>query len=179
MRVSRMLVVLLGCFFGAGSAAGQSACAGGRALTAKERIALREIQARIDESVEADEAKDVTAKMRHMTPDATVQLLDGNVLNRKETEAGTRRDYDWILAVSDETRVQVTCIELHGKEATVSTDQRFVRMVPDRKDGSPHELITTMKHRETWVYNDGGWLNKHTVELERGPIYLDGQPFTP
>ncbi|MGB9236537.1 MAG: hypothetical protein WCC04_19180 [Terriglobales bacterium] len=57
----------------------------------------------------------------------------------------------------------------------VVTDQHFVRTVPDRKDDSPHELATNVKHRETWVYTRDGWLTKQIEELAQGPTYLDGQ----
>ena len=151
----------------------------GGPLSAQEHIALREIEARIQESVEADEAKDVDSKMRGMAADATNKLLDGTILDRKQIEEGVRRDYDWILSVSDETRVSVTCLNLKGTTAIVCTSQRFVRMVPDRKDGSPHELITSITHREVWVYSGDRWLNKHIEELKRGPTYLDGEPYEP
>jgi hypothetical protein len=55
------------------------------------------------------------------------------------------------------------------------TNQHFVRTVPDRKDGSPHELITNVTHRETWVYTAAGWLTERIEELHQAPTYLDGK----
>ena len=86
-----------------------------------------------------------------------------------------KRDADWTLAVSDQTTIKIECLQLKGKEAVVVTNQRFVRTVPDRKDGSPHELITSVTHRETWVYTAHGWLTKRIEELKQGPTYLDGK----
>jgi hypothetical protein len=79
------------------------------------------------------------------------------------------------LSVSDQTTIRIECLELNGKETVLVTDQHFVRTVPDRKDGGPHELITNVKHRETWVYTEAGWLTKRVEELKQGPTYLDGK----
>ena len=48
-------------------------------------------------------------------------------------------------------------------------------MVPDRRDGSPHELITNVTHPEACVYTADGWLTKWIEELKPGPTYLDGK----
>ncbi len=153
----------------------QNPCARTSPLTDQERLVREEIQSRIDESIEADEAGDVAAKLHYAAPDLTVKLVDGTVLDRKQVEEGMKRDSDWILSVSDQTTIRIECIELKGKEAVLITDQHFVRTVPDRKDGSPHELITNVKHRETWVYTKAGWLTKRVDELQQGPTYLDGK----
>ncbi len=153
----------------------QSPCARTAPLTDQERFVLHEIQLRIDESVEASEAQDLAAKMHYAAPDLTLKLVDGTILDRKQIEAGMKRDSDWILAVSDQTTIKIECIELKGTEAVLFTDQHFVRTVPDRKDGSPHELITNATHRETWIYAKGGWLTKRIDELKQGPTYLDGK----
>ena len=88
-----------------------------------------------------------------------------------------KRDADWTLVVSDQTEVKIECFELKGKSAVLVTDQHFVRTVPDRKDGSPHQLITNVEHLETWVYTEAGWLTKRIDELKQGPTYLDGKPY--
>lgn len=134
-----------------------------------------EIQSRIDESMEAAEANDFSAKVHYFAPDLTLKLVDGTVLDRKQLEEGMKRDAEWTLAVSDQTTVKIECFELKGKEAVVVTDQHFVRTVPDRKDGSPHELVTNVTHRETWVYTAAGWLTRRIEELKQGPTYLDGK----
>jgi ketosteroid isomerase-like protein len=144
-------------------------------LTDQEHFVRDEIQSRIDESVEAAEAKDVAAKMHYFAPDLTLKLVDGTVLDRKQIEEGMKRDTDWTLSVSDQTTIRIECLELKGKETVLVTDQHFVRTVPDRKDGSPHELVTNVKHRETWVYTEAGWLTKRVEELKQGLTYLDGK----
>jgi hypothetical protein len=150
-------------------------CPGTSALTDQERFVRDEIQSRIDESIEAAEANDLPARMHYFASDLTLRLVAGTVLDRKQIEAGMKRDSDWILSVSDQTAVRIECIELKGTEAIVDTDQHFVRTVPDRKDGSPHELITNVKHRETWVYTRAGWLTRRIEEVKQGTTYLDGK----
>jgi ketosteroid isomerase-like protein len=153
----------------------QNPCTRTTPLTDQEHFVRDEIQSRIDESIEAAEAKDVAAKMHYFAPDLTLKLVDGTVLDRKQIEEGMKRDTDWTLSVSDQTTIRIECLELKGKVTVLVTDQHFVRTVPDRKDGSPHELITNVKHRETWVYTEAGWLTKRVEELKQGPTYLDGK----
>jgi hypothetical protein len=148
-------------------------------LTAQERIAQRDIQSRIDETIEADQAKDFEAKVRYFSPDFTLRLVDGSVISREETEKDLKRDMDWILSVSDLTTTKVECFQLEGTEAAAITNQHYVRTVPDRKDGSPHELITDVTHWETWIYTPSGWMVKTIVVLKQGPIYLDGELYEP
>ena len=165
-------IVLL---FSAAAGFAQVPCARTSPLTDQEHFVREEIQSRINESIEAAEAKDLAAQMHYAAPDLTVTLVDGTVLDRKQLEEGMKRDSDWTLSVSDQTTIKIECIELKGKQAVLVTDQHFVRTVPDRKDGSPHELITNVKHRETWVYTKAGWLTERVVELKQGDTYLDGK----
>ena len=165
-------IVLL---LGAATGFGQGLCVRNSPPTDQERYVREEIQSRIDESIEAAEAKDLAAQMHYAAPDLTVTLVDGTVLDRKQLEEGMKRDSDWTLSVSDQTTIKIECIELKGKQAVLVTDQHFVRTVPDRKDGSPHQLVTNVKHRETWVYTKAGWLTERIVELKQGPTYLDGK----
>jgi hypothetical protein len=159
----------------AGAAIAQNPC--GRAVqpTDQERIVQRDIQERIDESIEAAEADDLPARAHYFAPDLTLKVVDGTILDRKQVEAGMKRDSDWILSVSDKTSITIDCLELKGTLAILLTNQHFVRTVPDRKNGSPHELITNATHRETWVYTRSGWLTEKIEELRQGPTYLDGK----
>jgi hypothetical protein len=155
----------------------QNPCARAAQLTDQERFVQREIQERIDESIEAAEANDLSAKTHYFAPGLTLKLVDGTVLDRKQLEEGMKRDSEWMLSVSDQTSVTIECLEMKGSEAVLITDQHFVRTVPDRKDGGPHELITNAKHRETWAYTKAGWLTERIEELNQGPTYLDGRLF--
>jgi len=147
--------------------------------TAQELVARREIQERNNQTIEADEAKDVEAATHFNTPDYTVKNLDGTVNTLQDVKKGIKEGYDYLYAVSDKTHINIDCLIIHGNEASVYINQHFVRTVPARRDGSPHELITNITHRETWVYTAQGWLRKHIDELQRGPAFLDGQPFNP
>jgi hypothetical protein len=54
-----------------------------------------------------------------------------------------------------------------------------IRTIPDGNDGSPHEVITSITHREKWVRTKDGWVGKRVEEIEQGPTYLDGEPYNP
>lgn len=174
-----VLLAAVGCACFGARAAAQTPCERGRELSAQERIARRDIQERIDESVEADVAGDAEAGARGLADDFTVRLLDGTTLDRRQFLEGSMEQKAGLLMVSDRTRVVIDCLTLRGAEATVYTTQRYVRYMPDRKDGSPHEVITHMTHRETWVFTREGWKVRHIEELRRGPTLLDGQPYNP
>lgn len=155
------------------------AAGGSSQPTAQVMIARREIQQRIDQTIEADEAKDVSAAMHFDTTDFAVKNRDGSVSARADVRKGIQQGYDWFYAVSDKTRVNIDCLTLKGNEASVYINQHFVRTIPDRNDNSPHELITNVTHRETWVYTGQEWLRKYIEELQGGPIFLDGQRYNP
>ncbi len=142
-------------------------------------IARRDIQRAIDQGLEADLAKDAKARVHNDADVVTIKDLDGKISTYTKANASqlgaSENNYQGILRVSDDTNIRIECLTLKGKEAIVYTNQHFVRHVPDRKDGSPHELITNIIHRETWIFTDQGWKVKHIEELERGNTYLDGK----
>ena len=184
MMKKQILMVAFVAFASVGFRASVSAvalppCPQGRVLSAQERITQRDIQERIDESIEADLAKDSEAAAHNLTDDFTVKLLDGTVLNRQQFLEGNKEQKDNLLMVSDRTRITIDCLTLKGIVATVYTNQHYVRYMPDRKDGSPHEVITNITHREIWVFTGEGWKVKHVEELQRGVTLLNGQPYNP
>lgn len=147
----------------------------------QEAIARRDIQRKINRGIEADIAKDADARSLIEAADLTVKKLDGTIYRGKDTAqiGAATNNYQGILRISDATKITVECLTLKGKEAFVYTNQHFVRYVPDRKDESPHEVITNIIHHETWIFTEQGWKVKYIEELERGDTYLDGKLYTP
>lgn len=143
----------------------------------QETIAKRDIQRQINHSINADIAKDADARSSIETGDLTIRELDGKVYMKESAEqiGASANNYQGILRISDNTKIKIECLTLKGKEAIVYTNQHFVRYVPDRKDESPHEVITNIIHRETWVFTEQGWKVRYIEELERGNTYLDGK----
>jgi hypothetical protein len=88
----------------------QNPCTRTIPLTDQEHFVRAEIQSRIDESIEAAEAKDLAAKMHYFSPDLTLMLVDGTVLDRKQIEEGMKRDTDLTLSVSDQTTIRIECL---------------------------------------------------------------------
>jgi ketosteroid isomerase-like protein len=183
----RVLVgLILAILLGASAPAVRPAAAGSTAgasregvQTAQGRIAQRDIQEAINQWLEFSEARDLDAVARAMTPDFALQLLDGTVLNRQQVLDGMRQEWASVLRVSDETSITVERLELLGPQATVYTRQHYVRYMPSRKDGSPHEVITNVRHRETWVFTEKGWISKRVEEIEQGETLVDGEPYQP
>ena len=146
----------------------------------QEKIAVRDIQRLINQGLEADEAKDAAASNHNPAADFTLKDLDGKIWTLAEMQGNkgaASTNYEGIIKVSDKSWIKIEALTLKGSEAIVYTNQHFVRYLPDRKDGSPHEVITNIIHREIWVFGEQGWQLKHIEELERGKTYLDGEIF--
>ena len=153
-------------------------------LSPAERIAWREIQERIDRMSHGEEAKDVKAAMHFMADDYTLYTLsdkdspNGKVINRQQIAVYKKQNLDSLYSTSPETHTDIESLSMKGNVATVIIHQHYVRVIRGG-DGSPHEVRTSVRHRETWIYSERGWLQKSVQELERGPIFLDGQPYNP
>jgi hypothetical protein len=176
------------------STAGTSACGGSdreriaqtqlASLTPAERMAWREIQERIDRMSHGEEAKDLNAAMLFMADDYTLYTLpdrdspQGKVINRQQIAVYKKQNLDSLYSTSPETHTDIESLTMKGNAATVMTYQYYVRVIRGG-DGSPHQAITSVRHKETWIYTERGWLQKSVQELERGPIFLDGQPYKP
>lgn len=176
------LFVGISCIIGTGTTLAQTGGGnqGKPRLTAQEQIVQRDIQEVIDQEIEEFGAKDLAAVSRQMPQDFTIQLIDGTTLNREQVIHGMQEDLNSVLSIDvDRTYTRIECLTLRGKEATVYTTQQYVRTIPDRKDGGPHEVITSVRHRETWAYGKDGWVAKRVQEIEQGPTYLDGELYDP
>jgi ketosteroid isomerase-like protein len=153
-------------------------------LTPAERLAWREIQERIDRMSHGEEAKDLNAAMHFMADDYTLNTLpdkdspNGKVIDRRQIAVYKKQNRDSVYSTSPETHTDIESLSTKGNLATVVIHQHYVRVIRGG-DGSPHEVRTSVRHRETWIYSQRGWLQKNVQELERGPIFLDGQPYHP
>ncbi|HEX6095497.1 MAG TPA: alpha/beta fold hydrolase [Thermoanaerobaculia bacterium] len=137
--------------------------------------AQREIQAAIDSSIEADQRRDLAARLDLITPDFEVVTLDGRVLRRADVERGIAEFHKSTIAFSPATRTAVEKVSVRGDVATVLTNQHLVRMVRGPA-GSPVERISNIRHRETWVRTPGGWKTKRVEETGQGPVTVAGAP---
>jgi len=153
-------------------------------LTPAERLAWREIQERIDRMSHGEEAKDLNAAMHFMADDYTLYTLpdkgspSGKAIDRQQIAVYKKQNLDSLYSTSPETHTDIESLSMKGNVATVVIHQHYVRVIRGG-DGSPHEVRTSVRHRETWIYSERGWLQRSVRELERGPVFLDGQPYNP
>jgi ketosteroid isomerase-like protein len=153
-------------------------------LSPAELMAWREIQERIDRMSHGEEAKDLNAAMHFMADDYTLYTLpdkespNGKVINKQQIAVYKKQNLDSLYSTSPETHTDIESLSMKGNIATVIIHQHYVRVIRGG-DGSPHKVRTSVRHRETWEYTERGWLQKSVQELERGPIFLDGQPYNP
>jgi ketosteroid isomerase-like protein len=153
-------------------------------LTPAERLAWREIQERIDRMSHGEEAKDLNAAMHFMADDYTLYTLpdkdspQGTVINRQQIAVYKRQNLDSLYSTSPETHTDIESLSMKGNMATVVIHQHYVRVIRGG-DGSPHEARTSVRHREMWIYTERGWLQKSVYQLDKGPIFLDGQQYNP
>jgi hypothetical protein len=153
-------------------------------LSPAERLAWREIQERIDRMSHGEEAKDLNAAMHFMADDYTLNTLpdkespNGKVINKQQMAVYKKQNLDSLYSTSPETHTDIESLSMKGNIASVVIHQHYVRVIRGG-DGSPHEARTSVQHRETWIYTERGWLQKSVQELERGPVFLDGQPYNP
>jgi hypothetical protein len=73
----KLIVTVAMALFATTTGLAQTSCARSAQLTDQQRIVQREIQERIDESLEAAEARDFTAGIHYFTPNLTLKLADG------------------------------------------------------------------------------------------------------
>ena len=153
-------------------------------LTAAERLAWTEIQDRIDRMSHGEEAKDIKAAMHFMADDYTLLTLpdkdsaSGKSINKQQIAVYKRQNLDSLYSTSPETHTDIESLSMKGNVATVVVHQYYVRTIRGG-DSTPHEARTSVRHRETWIYSNRGWLQKTVQELERGPIFLDGELYKP
>lgn len=157
-------------------------------LSPAEQMAWDEIQERIDTMSEGEEANDLNAAMEYIADGFTLYELvekesdrhlkevKTKVLTREQIEQYKKENLASLYSTSDETKTFIENLSIAGNLATVTTNQHYVRVMRGG-DGSPHQAITNVRHREVWIYTERGWLQKSIQEIKRGPTLLDGKPY--
>lgn len=134
----------------------------------------RDIQSRIDASIEADRRKDLAARMALFTADVTIELLNGQVLTRAQLEQSIAGFHQSTVAIGPRTHTTIESIDLRGDTAILETQQHLERTTFGDQ-GEPVDRLSNIRHRETWV-KTAGWKVRHVEELEQGEVTVDGKP---
>jgi hypothetical protein len=172
-RRALLLVLALGACSSPPPAVARTAAAD--SLTPWLDAARTEVQAALDQMVEARRRHDVEGAMALRAPDATMVRDNGTRLDRAQLDELLRASDRRVLDISADSRVTIDRIEswspprpwTSDEEAVlvVRTTQRFVRTVMGEGSGLPQQLDTTTPHRETWRRTPEGWLQVEVVEL--------------
>ncbi len=138
-----------------------------------------EIEAVIQQGVEATRNEDIDLYMKGIPDDFHVEEDDGSITTKEQMRKNALRDW----AVIDETlnlTITITKLEINAAcdQAIVFTDQRWERVMRRPDDSGTDVILTTQKHRELWRKTTEGWLNEDIEELG-GEIFVNGEPYTP
>src|SRR5437763_805517 len=91
----------------------------------------------------------------------------GISINKQQIAVYKRQNLDSLYSTSPETHTDIESLSMKGNVATVVVHQYYVRTIRGG-DSTPHEARTSVRHRETWIYSNRGWLQKNVQEMERG-----------
>lgn len=69
--------------------------------------------------------------------------------------------------------VRIDSVSARGDTGVILNTQRFERTVRDSA-GAPHQVVSSVRHRETWVRTAAGWGARFVEEISRPVVYVDG-----
>jgi hypothetical protein len=153
----------------AGTAAAES-------LTPWLDAARQEVQAALNQIVDARRRHDVDGAMALRADDVVFVREDGTRLDRAQMDELLRESDRRTLDIGEESAVVIDRIESWSPPRpwasevpavlVVRTTQRFVRTVMGESGGLPRQVDTTTRHRETWRRGAQGWRQVEVVEVE-------------
>jgi len=152
-----------------------SACAGPHVRDLPS--AKKSIEASLQRTAQATQAKDIEAYMAEIPQDFVINDESGEVITRDQQRKNILRDWSIIPRTISLTNV-VESIDLNGNVAIVTTTQRWERLMLQRDQKSTDHVVTTQKHRETWRHTPKGWFAYEIDELG-GDIFVNGKPYKP
>lgn len=137
------------------------------------------IDTEIQKGVRATIDEDIDAYLDGVPDDYRIVEDDGSITDKETLRANALRDW----AIIDETRelsvsIEAIVVAPLCEEATVTTAQRWARMMRRRDDSGSDHVLTTQEHEERWRYRNGRWYNYEVKELG-GEIFINGVPYSP
>ena len=170
-----VMTILFSCETKTTSSPGSSDC--------DELKARREIEQVIRQAKDCNQRKDIECFINSF--DSTF-VLESNELadtNRVILKDTIKKDVlrDWsIIAKMYEVEQWIDSFHLVSPDtAIVYTDQFYHRsFTKPRNLPGEDDVVSTQKHRETWIRRKDGWKQSRVKELG-GAIYVNGMPYNP
>lgn len=125
--------------------------------------ALRAIQAAYTGHVTALRRKDIDAERKFYTPDLTVSMPDGTVMNRHQAMASRQDDFRHIRSIR-KWAIQIRRIRIVDDKAFVLVRERISLSLADGS-GHCYRLEDTAFSRDTWTRTKAGWKMARSVVL--------------
>lgn len=142
----------------------------------------REITAAIDRAAVANQTKDIDAFMatfdRTFVLDSNRPDDRGRVIDKTAIKADTLRDWSIITQILEVKTWIERMGEVTDDRAVVYTNQRYHRIMKQRRGYEEDDVVTTQRHEETWVRRPEGWKVARVKELG-GDIFVNGAPYHP
>jgi ketosteroid isomerase-like protein len=157
-------------------AASLSACAATQMNPerAAEASVQAEIQARINEGLDATRAGDTQKFLARLPADFVIERPDGSITTREQLAqrmAGRAQNPPETISLA----VDIERLDLAGDQATVMTAQRWERLVRRPGEEKPRHVISTQRHEELWGRRNGRWEGYRIKELG-GTLTINGVP---
>ena len=149
-------------------------------LTASAGLALAdvksEIQAVTNKFLKAYKTRDLKAIEKMCTPDFKYKVLNGQVMNLKQSLDMMKAEFSMMPEPAAMT-MKVDKVRSRGNIAVAETSGSFKGKMPG-PDGKMHVMAGTGKSRQTYVKTAGGWKTKMVEEVSQ-KMTMDGRPFDP
>lgn len=103
----------------------------------------------------------------------------GRTITLDSLRADILRDWS-IVDTMYEVEQWIDSLQLHGADTAIVYTNQFYHRTFHRPNGKPgtDDVVTTQKHRETWLRRSAGWKQSRVRELG-GSVYVNGRPYNP
>jgi len=151
------------------------------AYTCESLKAKAEIEKVIAQNKDCNRRKDIDCFMTSFDSSFVLESNESADKNRTILKDSIRKDIlrDWsIINTMYEVKQWIDSFQLVTADtAIVYTDQFYHRTFkkPEFQEGED-DVVTTQKHRETWIRRADGWKQSRVKELG-GAIYVNGKPY--
>lgn len=140
-----------------------------------------EILSVIKQSKNCNKRKDIDCFMSSFDSSFILESNESADKNRTIVKDTLKKDIlrDWsIIAKMYEVEQWIDSIYVLSKDTAIVFTNQFYHRTFTKPNNLPGEddIVSTQKHRETWIKRKDGWKQSRVKELG-GTIYINGQPY--